>query len=341
MARQSNQQQFEKVATFSDSLGAVHHIAFARSLAHGLRLACVGSDCTVRVYNAPDLADLKHWNLVFKYRLPLFDDPSKLNAATNRRRGVRDFQGDFAVDWCTTSFIVVSPSSTSSNSIQTQLEQFVVSAMNRAFIFRRSAVVDAPGFGINSDSKTNQTYDDIRQDSNNESDNSSSEIMDDQDNEEDENSNGEESTYYTLKEELTGHGDTIHDISWSNGSSIPQSALPPNVISSECDEHIATACKDGVVRIFTLRRRIEEPISKLNYDVILSDQFDDHHSEVWKVSWNVSGTMLSSSGDDGRVRLWKQAYNGEFQCMGVISAEKSTYVCTFFKPTSFIILLIT
>ena len=28
-------------------------------------------------------------------------------------------------------------------------------------------------------------------------------------------------------------------------------------------------------------------------------------SQVWKVEWNVTGTVLSSSGDDGKVRLWK------------------------------------
>ena len=27
--------------------------------------------------------------------------------------------------------------------------------------------------------------------------------------------------------------------------------------------------------------------------------------QVWRVSWNITGTVLSSSGDDGCVRLWK------------------------------------
>jgi len=27
--------------------------------------------------------------------------------------------------------------------------------------------------------------------------------------------------------------------------------------------------------------------------------------QVWRVAWNVTGTVLASSGDDGCVRLWK------------------------------------
>lgn len=34
-------------------------------------------------------------------------------------------------------------------------------------------------------------------------------------------------------------------------------------------------------------------------------QFDNHNSQVWRVSWNITSTLLASSGDDGCVRLWK------------------------------------
>ncbi len=33
---------------------------------------------------------------------------------------------------------------------------------------------------------------------------------------------------------------------------------------------------------------------------------DGHTAPVWRVEWNVAGSVLSSSGDDGRVMLWKQ-----------------------------------
>ena len=34
-------------------------------------------------------------------------------------------------------------------------------------------------------------------------------------------------------------------------------------------------------------------------------QFEEHGSAVWRVCWNVTGTIIASSGDDGCVKLWK------------------------------------
>lgn len=34
-------------------------------------------------------------------------------------------------------------------------------------------------------------------------------------------------------------------------------------------------------------------------------QFQDHFSTVWRVTWNVTGTILASTGDDGFIRMWK------------------------------------
>ncbi|PSN33997.1 Nucleoporin seh1-B [Blattella germanica] len=38
---------------------------------------------------------------------------------------------------------------------------------------------------------------------------------------------------------------------------------------------------------------------------IATNNFDDHYSTVWRVCWNITGTILASSGDDNSVRLWK------------------------------------
>ena len=36
--------------------------------------------------------------------------------------------------------------------------------------------------------------------------------------------------------------------------------------------------------------------------------FDHQGAQVWRVAWNVTGTILASSGDDGCIRLWKGVY---------------------------------
>ncbi|ODQ65708.1 WD40 repeat-like protein [Nadsonia fulvescens var. elongata DSM 6958] len=96
---------------------------------------------------------------------------------------------------------------------------------------------------------------------------------------------------------------------------------------------IATACKDGHVRIFKvtnanggnstfLPNHSSSFSLSTNLIIELVSKFDEHSGEVWRVSWNLTGTVLSSAGDDGKVRLWKASYSNEFQCMAVISAEQ-------------------
>lgn len=49
--------------------------------------------------------------------------------------------------------------------------------------------------------------------------------------------------------------------------------------------------------------------------------FDDHFSSVWRVSWNVTGTILASSGDDGFVRLWKMQYLNQWKCVASLKGD--------------------
>lgn len=44
-------------------------------------------------------------------------------------------------------------------------------------------------------------------------------------------------------------------------------------------------------------------------EVQIMSRFSDHSCTVWRVSWNLTGTILSSSGDDGCVRMWKSNCN--------------------------------
>ncbi|ELT96850.1 hypothetical protein CAPTEDRAFT_157718 [Capitella teleta] len=52
-------------------------------------------------------------------------------------------------------------------------------------------------------------------------------------------------------------------------------------------------------------------------------QFEDHQSQVWRLSWNVTGSILASSGDDGCVRLWKANYLGNWGCISVLKGDGS------------------
>ncbi|KAI9030786.1 WD40-repeat-containing domain protein [Phycomyces nitens] len=125
-------------------------------------------------------------------------------------------------------------------------------------------------------------------------------------------------------ESLPEHTQEVHDVSWA-----------PSMARSY--QLIATACKDHHVRIFKIT---EMPLTGLApsqraqalssgkggrighrpLQVEMIGDFDDHHAEVWRVEWNVTGTILSSSGDDGKLRLWKAGYDGQWRQMAVVAS---------------------
>ncbi|KAG8710607.1 hypothetical protein FRC09_021015 [Ceratobasidium sp. 395] len=52
-------------------------------------------------------------------------------------------------------------------------------------------------------------------------------------------------------------------------------------------------------------------------------EFDDHKACVGRVEWNITGTILSSAGDDGKIRLWKATFNNVWRSMGTLGAVES------------------
>ena len=44
-------------------------------------------------------------------------------------------------------------------------------------------------------------------------------------------------------------------------------------------------------------------------------QLDHQGVQVWRVEWNVTGTILATAGDDGCVRLWKCRFEVGPRCM--------------------------
>ncbi|KAM4688583.1 nucleoporin SEH1 isoform 2-T2 [Discoglossus pictus] len=103
--------------------------------------------------------------------------------------------------------------------------------------------------------------------------------------------------------------DPVHDLSFA-----------PNLGRSF---HIlAVATKD--VRIFTmkpLRKELTSSGGVTKFEIHTVAQFDNHNSQVWRVSWNITGTVLASSGDDGSVRLWKANYMDNWKCTGVLKGD--------------------
>ncbi|CDK24080.1 unnamed protein product [Kuraishia capsulata CBS 1993] len=135
---------------------------------------------------------------------------------------------------------------------------------------------------------------------------------------------------YVMGKMLPEHNGLIRSVSWA-----------PTMGRSY--HLIATGCKDGYVRIFKLTESLkgddglEDTVKELDafatngaYDsepgsdiqIETLSTHNDHDGEVWKVSWNVTGTILSSAGDDGTIRLWKASYSNKYQCMSVISAQQ-------------------
>lgn len=74
------------------------------------------------------------------------------------------------------------------------------------------------------------------------------------------------------------------------------------------------------VQIVTIKPHLSQPP---RFDIKTVAQFDDHLSQVWRVSWNITGTILASSGDDGTVRMWKSNYLDNWKPLGVLNDNVS------------------
>lgn len=100
--------------------------------------------------------------------------------------------------------------------------------------------------------------------------------------------------------------DPVNDISFA-----------PNYGTQRHTLAIASKC----VHIYIMKRMNDAQAASSdpsNYSLNEVAKFDDHDSKVWRVSWNVLGTILASSGDDGRVLLWKANYLDNWKKAGVL-----------------------
>ncbi|EGO03447.1 hypothetical protein SERLA73DRAFT_174926 [Serpula lacrymans var. lacrymans S7.3] len=94
---------------------------------------------------------------------------------------------------------------------------------------------------------------------------------------------------------------------------------------------VATGGRDGHVRIWRVKPADEGDAdadgegegSDHRWTGIVVADFDHHRSAVGRVEWNITGTVLSSAGNDGRIRLWKATIGNVWRPAGSIGVEQT------------------
>ncbi|PPR04774.1 hypothetical protein CVT24_007090 [Panaeolus cyanescens] len=95
---------------------------------------------------------------------------------------------------------------------------------------------------------------------------------------------------------------------------------------------IATGSRDGHVRIWKVKPSQDDLDTDMAGDgdtedakwtAVLVGDFDHHKAAVGRVEWNIAGTILSSAGNDGRVRLWKATSGNVWRPAGSVGVEQS------------------
>jgi len=123
----------------------------------------------------------------------------------------------------------------------------------------------------------------------------------------------ESSRKWLKVEAIAGATDPVHDLSFA-----------PNFGRSY--HLLAIASRD--VKVVSLKpftpskEAIAQGSGYSKFEIRQVASFNEHNSQVWRVSWNVTGTILASSGDDGCVRLWKANYMGSWKSIGVLKGDQ-------------------
>lgn len=79
--------------------------------------------------------------------------------------------------------------------------------------------------------------------------------------------------------------------------------------------HYIASAEGSQLRIFKISRKDD----KLELESTQTLQV----TNAWRCQWNVTGTVLASSGDAGLVQLWKSDFEGNFKCVSKIQGDLS------------------
>ncbi|KAF9022977.1 WD40 repeat-like protein [Hymenopellis radicata] len=96
---------------------------------------------------------------------------------------------------------------------------------------------------------------------------------------------------------------------------------------------IATGSRDGRVRVWRVKPGEESAVEngteaeddeEGRWEARIVADFGEHKSSVGRVEWNITGTVLSSAGNDGKIRLWKATSGGSiWRPAGSIGVEQT------------------
>lgn len=67
---------------------------------------------------------------------------------------------------------------------------------------------------------------------------------------------------------------------------------------------------------------------------VLGETTTNNPNQMFKCSWNVTGTVLASSGDGGFVQLWKSDFQGQWKCVSQIYGDLTTATASVNKAVT-------
>ncbi|KAI9908001.1 hypothetical protein PsorP6_004144 [Peronosclerospora sorghi] len=107
------------------------------------------------------------------------------------------------------------------------------------------------------------------------------------------------SNYWKIENTLYGHNDWVRDVSWA-----PNVGIPANVIASGSDDH--------TVRVWTQ----DEINGEWTRHIVHT-----FHAPVYRISWSLTGSVLSVAAGDDEITFWKQQKNHKWTQMSSVTDQ--------------------